>query len=153
MIPAFSIILAIALLFAFRNRMNKEKTFPILVGCFLISLIPVLFMKVSLFDTQSERFLYLPSVFAVIALVQWITSIVPQQKALIILLLFGCLQGIFLYRSNRNWKIAGEMCAAIVNDSLQNGISLSTPPPDNYRGAYVFRNGLDEAISLFQNHR
>lgn len=146
------IFLSFVLLFMWlprRKKIQGHRMLFILAGCFVVSLLPVISMKVSLFDSQSERFLYLPGVFAVIALVEWAFIVFSNRTALVILLVFGLLQGVFLYRSNRNWKTAGEICETIALEVYRNGMR-SVEIPDNYNGAYVFRNGLSEAISMLR---
>lgn len=65
-VPLALLVLVLpSLVLAFKRATSETRSFLYLMaGCFIISLLPVLGMKVSLFDTQSERFLYLPSVFA-----------------------------------------------------------------------------------------
>ena len=127
-----------------KKRAEGGKQIILFLGCFFLSLLPVILMKVSLFDSRSERFLYLPSVFAVLLLVKWVYSVIKsRRKAASLLILLAFFQGMFLYRSFDCWRIAGEMCREIVS-------SGSTDTPDNYRGAYVFRNGYDEALLLHE---
>ena len=142
-VPVFLAGLCSALWLLFRKRgAEGGKQILLLAGCFLVSLIPVILMKVSLFDSRAERFLYLPGVFAVLILVKWMYSVFSSGRiAVVILILFSLFQGVFLYRSFGNWQTAGEMCREIVS-------SGSTEIPDNYRGAYVFRNGYEEAVLL-----
>lgn len=119
---------------------------------FPISLLPVILMKVSLIDSQGERFLYLPGVFAIFALIGWMNVVFPKKAALVLLLLLTLFQGFFLYRSNQNWKIAGQMCVDMIQE-VGSGSFLRDDLPDNYKGAYVFRNGFPEAILLYQENR
>lgn len=108
---------------------------------------------VSLTDTQGERFLYTPSVFASIAVVYalslagrvWLLA-VPGALGIAIL----C--AVQTHRVNENWRIAGELSRALVHDlaaHAQRTQMLLINVPDNYNGAYVLRNGLDEAVRIF----
>jgi len=126
---------------------SLNKTFCYL-ALFIVSLLPVILMKVSLIDTQGERLLYLPGVFAIFALVEWMNVAITRRAALILFLLFTVFQGFFLYRSNQNWKVAGQMCSDIIHEA-NSGSYIVDDLPDNYKGAYVFRNGFQEAILLF----
>ena len=132
-------------LFALRRSFSR-KAFAALVLGFFVSLVPVMFMKVSLVDTRSERLLYLPGVFAVLALVNWVFQVFGKRAAPALLAALALLQGAFLYRSNMNWRTAGEMCVELIREPVAS-------PPDNYRGAYVFRNGYREALLLFGERR
>lgn len=139
--PLFLAGLLAGAMYSLRGKNFDRKTMTVLLGSFFVLLLPVMFMSVSLFDSRSERFLYLPGVFAVLSLVQWSFTVFSRRTALVILVLFSLLQGAFLYRSNRNWKIAGEMCQSIV-------LRGRDERPENYNGAYVFRNGYEEAVLL-----
>ena len=141
-LPLFLLLTtAVTLLFALRRSFDR-RAFASLVAGFFVSLLPVVFLKVSLVDTQSERFLYLPGAFAVTALVNWAFQVFGRRKALLVLLVLAIFQGASLYRSCLNWKRAGEMCRELIREPVEN-------PPDEYRGAYVFRNGYQEALLLF----
>ncbi len=123
----------------------------LLTAGFVVSLLPVLSMKVSLFDTQSERFLYLPGVFASGFLTVAVASVLRKAGTVtVILLAFAVIQGIFLYRSNENWRQAGALCSDIaesVSEYDADSVYILAIP-DSFHGAYVFRNGLNEAVAL-----
>ncbi len=146
LIPLLTGVFIVCLLYPLYRRSREDfREMLRYMAMFLVSLLPVVFMSVSLFDTRSERFLYLPGVFAVLALVKWAFSVFSLKRAAVLLLVFAVLQGAFLYRSNRNWKRAGEIC----REEISSGDCSNAP--DNYRGAYVFRNGCSEAMELFRN--
>ncbi len=145
-LPVFALLLsASALIPLLKKSTANMRQVLLLAGMFLVSLAPVAFMSVSLFDTRSERFLYLPGVFAVLALVKWAFSVLSERRATILLIAFVLLQGGFFYRSNRNWKRAGEICREVISSGD------CSNAPDNYRGAYVFRNGCSEAMELYRH--
>jgi hypothetical protein len=128
--------------FFFLRKSFDRRAFAVLVAGFFVSLLPVVFMKVSLLDTRSERFLYLPGVFAVMALVNWAFQVFGKRTALVVMTAMALFQGAFLYRSNMNWRRAGEMCVELISEPVAS-------PPETYRGAYVFMNGYEEALQLF----
>lgn len=141
-LPLFLLVTtAIALLFILRRNFDR-RAFAVLVAGFFVSLLPVVFMRVSLLDTRSERFLYLPGVFAVMALVNWAFQVFGKRTALVLMTAMALFQGAFLYRSNMNWKRAGEMCRELIREPVAS-------PPETFRGAYVFMNGYEEALLLF----
>jgi hypothetical protein len=131
-------------LYSLRGKDLHRKTITVLLGSFFVSLLPVIFMSVSLFDSRSERFLYLPGVFAVLAIVQWSFTVFSRRNAIVFLAAFSLFQGTFLYMSNRNWKTAGALCESIVLQGRDDR-------PESYNGAYVFRNGYEEAVLLFSD--
>ncbi len=124
-----------------------------LVAAFIVSLIPVLNLRISLVTTQGERFIYLPSFFYSILMVVVLGYIFQKKKyfsiAFIFLLLF---YGVSIYSSNKNWREAGTISKDIL-------YSLKTMErterlfiinlPDHINGAYIYRNGIVEALNLF----
>jgi len=65
-----------------------------------------------------------------------------KRTATILLIALALVQGAFLHGSVTNWRRAGEICSELIREPVSN-------PPDTYRGAYVFRNGYREALTLF----
>jgi hypothetical protein len=153
LVPAALLLLLIPLGIAVHRKADKDhkRLLILLAGCFVISLLPVLSMKVSLFDTQSERFLYLPGVFASGFLTVAVISVVRKtETAIVILLALVVTQGVFLHRSNANWQKAGTICfdiAESVSEYDADSVFILAIP-DSFHGAYVFRNGLNEAVAL-----
>jgi protein O-mannosyl-transferase len=127
-------------------------TLGTLTACYGVLLIPVLQMRVSLVNTQGERFLYLPSAFLCMALA---TLLVRRIRSLPVLL--GAAAALLsfysfsLVRENRDWQAAGAIYSRVVEEL---GVMAPGRPvvllnlPDHLNGAYLFRNGLDEACRM-----
>ena len=131
------------------------KVLCFLVIAFVISLLPVINLPASPFDIKGERFIYLPSAFSSIFIIFLFAFIIKNRKRFVIsficLLLF---LWISLYRSNRNWSIAGEISKNILTSLETAGTAdrlYIINLPDNINGAYIYRNGIQEAIRLFGN--
>lgn len=152
-VPLFLLVLVLPVSIPlFRKAKLKQRNLLYLMaGCFLVSLLPVIGMKASLFDTQSERFLYLPGVFATGFFTVAIISLFKERKlSLIVIVCTIFLQGFFLHRSNENWTQAGRLCSGI-SESIAEYDADSIyilAIPDSFQGAYVFRNGLNEAVAM-----
>lgn len=149
------------LLMLFVKARKKEKS---LIGfasfAFLVSLIPVLNWRISIGDTQNERFLYFPSVFISLLLVLGVFLVLKRKilKNTLIGLLMILNIG-FLYQSNTNWKEAGAVSRGILFSFITN---VNKNPaensekifvlnlPDNLNGAYIARNGFYESLHLFE---
>ncbi|MGI8656457.1 MAG: hypothetical protein ACR2LC_14720 [Pyrinomonadaceae bacterium] len=129
----------------------------LLVASFLCSLLPVINLRLSLYDTQGERFLYLPSAFSSIALAY--VSMILIRRTRFWMLLIGCLLIFYssaLYRSNENWREAARLSQTILDDlatSSEHNSILIVNAPDNLKGAPVFHNGLADALQNFQTAR
>ena len=67
---------------AFRKRFTAEGfgLLVLMVVCYCMSLVPAISLGVDLFSTQGERFLYLPSAFACIAIVHLATIFVSRRR-------------------------------------------------------------------------
>ncbi|MCK5133444.1 MAG: hypothetical protein KAR40_14985 [Candidatus Sabulitectum sp.] len=153
LVPLVLLVLTVPVFAVLHRRASRvqKRLLLVLAGCYIVSLLPVLSMKVSLFDTQSERYLYLPGVFAAGFLTVSVVSLLKKSKTvLFILALVIPGQVFFLQKSNENWKQAGRLCSSIAQSvsayDADSVIILSIP--DSYRGAYVFRNGLNDAVTM-----
>ncbi len=121
---------------------------------FLISLIPIINLVVSVQDHQGERFLYFPSVFVVMMFTIIICTILWRYQFILLvsLTIFVLLFSNNLYHSNKNWQIASQISQQILEDInliAQDESLFIINIPDNFNGAYVYRNGLFPATQLF----
>lgn len=118
----------------------------------LLCMLPTIGGGASLIDSEGERYAYLPSVFASI-LVGLLLATVARHRALgaslvVVVLL---VEGAFLELSNENWRKAGELSQGILA-AVQAEPGEDQPAillvPDSLNGAFIFRNGLQEAQEL-----
>ncbi|MBC8030523.1 MAG: hypothetical protein H7Z16_10470 [Pyrinomonadaceae bacterium] len=157
-------ILVVSALIIHRRRLlsltvRKEQNafLIVLLASFLFSLLPVLTLGISVFDTLGERFVYLPSVFSSIAIAYISVALVPNSKRWFVLVLcVSIFYSVGLYRSNQNWIRAAALSQSVFHDLT----SLSTHDdilildvPGSLRGVPVYRNGLEEALRSFQNNK
>lgn len=149
------------LLMLFIKAKKKEKGLVGFVGiAFLISLIPVLNWRISIGDTQNERFLYFPSIFISLLIVLAVYLVFKRKLLRNILLVLLVIVHIgFLYHSNINWKAAGTvsrgMLFSFVAEVKENSVENSEKIfilnlPDSLNGAYIARNGFYESLKLFE---
>jgi hypothetical protein len=124
----------------------------LLCVAYIMSLVPVLALQVSSFDLRGERFLYLPSVFASILVIQAIWALVAgirwRTGIALAVVLFELL---CVLMTNTKWAYASELTSRLVSFLSEHDPehTLILNLPDNYRGAAMFGCGLDEACSLF----
>lgn len=137
---------------------NKDWLFRIRIlsffmVAFFISLIPIINLGTWTGDTQGERFIYLPTVFSSVLIILAINFLLANTKYsifFIFCLIFLC--QISLGNINKNWNTAGEICKNILNslDMTEEANRLCIINlPDNIHGAYIYRNGIKEAVYLF----
>jgi hypothetical protein len=137
---------------------DQAKLLLFLIYAFLLSLFPVINIRVSVWDTQAERILYLPSIFLVILLVFIISFMIKKKNILIVLaVIFSIFFMKDLYLTNKNWQMAGQISHDFI-ESIDNKIGNNDRIfiinlPDNLKQAYIYRNGIYQAIQLFSAHK
>ncbi len=148
--PFFTIPLSLGLLGAlscfFRRLFASAKSdawlFLCLLLCFLLSLLSAATLPVSLFSSESERYIYFSTVFVSIGMLFFISRLPGMTKRtwIIVSLILILGYGAILQRINQRWVIAGEQIQK-THHSLS-GIShkkvIFLNLPDNYQGAYMF---------------
>ena len=122
---------------------------------FLAALVPVANLSVSINTMGSDRYLYFPSVFAAFFLAAALDLCISNTRirALSFAAIIG-IYGVSLYRLNENWRTAADIAHNIVRDlcaSPPSGPILIANMPDNYNDAYIFRNGLIDAVAMFHS--
>ena len=140
-----------------RQRKEQNQILLILVLTFLVSLLPVISLRLSLYETIGERFLYLPTVFSVL-MVAYLSVILIRNRRLwfVVLIAVVCFYAASLYRTTRVWREASQLALGIANDlsaaaSTDHLVVLNAP--DNLRGVPVFHNGLPEALHYFKKEK
>ena len=139
------------------ERETQNRFLLMLVTLFLVSLLPVISLRLSLYQTLGERFLYLPSVFSCL-LISYLSAIFIRNFSVWLLILVFVL-GFYstrLYQTNRSWGEAAQLSQSIANDITNSATRervLVLNVPDNLRGVPVFHNGLPEALQYFQNRK
>lgn len=129
----------------------------LLLGAFVCCLLPVVNLRINIFDTQGERYLYLPSVWAAIALAYICTRLCKPLRLWlpVVCLLLACYAG-SLWLTNRTWAAAGQLAHTSADDLTQAGrydTLVVLNAPDTLGGVYLYRNGLAEAVRLFEPPR
>lgn len=136
------------------ERKRQNRILLLLLGCFLLSLLPVITLGISLFDTSGERFVYLPSIFTSPALGYFFAALISSKRVwLVIIAGLLIFYSASLYRSNRRWQDAAHLSQSILNDLVEESKSddlLILNIPDNLRGVPVYRNGIEQALATFQ---
>lgn len=136
----------------FRRRRHVPGMALLMLVSYCIFLLPVINLSAHLVDTQGERFVYSASAFGAILLVIVLGYLLENRRHLTVTL--ACLliaYAALLLRSNHNWKRASGIAERVVSSlgDLGNARDIYVLNlPDNIGGAYIFRNGLNEAAEL-----
>ena len=145
---------------ALASFVGRNRFAWLLAALFLAALLPAINLRVDVFTTQGERFLYLPTVFSSALLARVLLGGANSSRrrrartALLCALL--ALYAFSLRAANEDWREAARLSRAVVEgvaaragrDSV-----LLLNLPDSLRGTHLFRNGLPEALRTFQDAR
>jgi hypothetical protein len=150
----FFLSLYILLLFtiAFIILVKKSRLFNVILICLLISFIPVLSLGIDTHDTESERFIYLGTVFTCFSLIEAL-SMLRNKFFIIFSLLLMVFHSLFLKKASSTYKFGGfiakKSLECIPFDKVD--AILAKDLPSQYKGALIFRIGFPEAIKWFSN--
>jgi len=139
------------------ERKLQNRFLLVLAGMFLIALLPVINLRLSLYETLGERFLYLPSVFAAL-LIAYLAAVLVRNPQTVLLLVLIIISGYAwsLYRTNLLWRQAANLSHTIsreLADAAPQEMAVMINAPDNLRGVPVFHNGLSEAVAWSRSTR
>jgi len=143
------------LLYNNRKRLAKDdlfaRTFVMCITGLLVTILVSISFGMSTRTSEGDRLAYLPSVFYAIMVSLLITSIFRGARsvtvAVAVVLVF---QTFFLLLNQKNWNRASEYAVKIINrirEHRQRPLYIVNLPSD-YKGAYVFRNCLPEALLI-----
>lgn len=152
----FGAYISVAALFTFLClKWRSDKLLFFLVACLLLSLLPVVALGIDTHDSESERFIYLASFFAVLFLVQ-LFSRLKEPLALLVFLVFLSAHAFLLYNAAESYRVG----SAIARQSLECipaqadfNMIYAVNMPEQYKGALIFRKGFAEAVSWINNTR
>jgi hypothetical protein len=131
---------------------NKSHILIIIFCCTMVSFVGTLNLNINMYSTDSDRHVYLPSVFGAMILAVIMAALLRRaRKAWIVLIVIILGYCSTLLTINSNWRSAGEISMRVLT-VLRAEISATpliiTNLPDNLNGAYVWRNGLLTALRL-----
>ncbi len=138
-------------------RRSQNRFVLMLAALFLASLLPVISLRLSLYQTLGERFLYLPLVFSCLLVAYLFAVFISNSKTCLLVLI--CVLGLYatsLYQTNVRWREAAQLSRSIMEDIVNSATQdrlLILNAPDNLRGIPVFHNGLPEALQYFQSQK
>lgn len=129
---------------------NKPRLkFGLFVCCgFLATIFPVLNLETtSLIDIQSDRYGYFASLFFCMGIAFLLFTLFKKYAVIPSVLLF-VLFSVLLIKTTNHWQDAQTITNNLIDSYkwFDKENVYVTQLPDNYRGAYVFRNGFREAV-------
>jgi hypothetical protein len=153
----YALLVALSLFYFFKIRKSPYRSFIFSLIClFLLSFIPYIFLGIDTHTRESERFLYLPSVFFCIIIAVNIIKTNPSNKFLTSVYIFLFLyNAIFTYSNRRDYNLAGSISKSIYRNvsnitSLRDTITVYNLP-EQFNGVPVFREGFKEGLDWLFN--
>jgi len=119
---------------------------------FWTALLPVINIRIQWTNSESERFLYLATVFAAMALAHLLSRIPWSAPRIGLIVLTLTLQSLWLEHGVERWKEASFIARSIVQgvqESHAHGRIVLVNKPDSMDGAIILRTGLGEALAYF----
>lgn len=155
---AISVVCLCLILFAAFRKLILLKTFDgklvILILSFLCSLLPVLSLGISTHSRESERFLYLPSVFLCLLIILIITKVLSYYKMLFWFVVLVIFNTYFTYINARDYGVASSLSKAFYKhfeSNPGNDTIILKGFPRQFNGLPLFRSGFKEGLSSFYN--
>lgn len=151
------ILIAIFIMGYIRLREKNLSKFALFFAAFiLISLIPAFLVGTDSHDTEGGRLLYLPGAITCMAVSFLIKKIADKNNLSGIVLFTGVVIYFlfYLFQYINEWKTAGKVSLSAIkkiNAVHFTGQLYIIGLPQQYKGAFIFRNGFNEAVNLFCN--
>lgn len=131
---------------------RKKSEFYLLVAFLLAALLIPFWAGVSTRTSESDRFLELPSAFWAMLLSFAIFHLFKNPVVFrVVLLVVLAFQITFLQLNNHNWRLASRTVREIIyvaEHKRPGQRMMIVNLPGDIKGAYVFRNGLTDALVL-----
>ena len=149
-ITCISVMIVLAfLIIRFRKKTNTG--LMVIAACFLLSLLPVIPLGIDTHDTESERFLYFPSVFLWLFFVPFFSSLFRRRSWLLYLVIVA--EAATLWNSYYSFVISSSICQTTITALEKTGRAdtlFCHSLPGQYKGAFIFRNGFKSAVKLLK---
>ena len=144
------IVTGLIVLSIIKASCNKRKTSLItLLVLWLISLLPYVTLGVDTKGVESERYLYLPSLFICIFIVLAIARF-SSRLAIPLLIIICSVNIVFLAGHTREYRFAGKVNKMTITElqKMENKKTIfAIDVPQSQYGALLFRRGLPEAVN------
>jgi hypothetical protein len=138
------------LLWSWKDR--RASVLVMLFCAYWAALLPVMNVSIPLHNTQGERFLYLATAFACVAVSYAAVTWFSGRKALVLLLLYMVMASPFTFNLATHWNRAGQIAHQVAEDIREQATQshiVFFNTPNKYHGAYIYLTGLKDAVTLF----
>lgn len=132
------------------KEQKVRKNGLVTVSLFILSLLPVISLEISsLYSIESDRYSYWASIIVCTSLVVAINKL-PKKQANILSILWSIIFISLTYGTAQNWDKANQVKENYLNnlERLPENNLLIINTPDNFNGAYILRNGVNDYLKF-----
>ncbi|MBS1598482.1 MAG: hypothetical protein JST75_09655 [Bacteroidetes bacterium] len=143
------IAVSLVILFALIKKRKMNVLTWLLIICFMISILPPVSLGIDTHDTESERFIYLSSIFAILLIIEVLSLLLNARKFFICSILLMIAHGFYLFQSALVYRFSGSITRKsleFINQKQELENIYLVNLPSQYKGALMFRSGLTGAI-------
>ncbi len=138
------------LLFSMIKERQLRKNGLVTVCLFILSLLPVISLEISSLNSiESDRYSYWASIIVCTSLVVAINKL-PKKQSNILTILWSIIFISLTYVTAQNWDKANQVKEIFLNnlERLPENNLLIINTPDNFNGAYILRNGVNDYLKF-----
>lgn len=140
--------------FFFFTIKNPRKSLLLIASCTIVSLLPVVFLGIDTHDSESERYIYLATFFAVLFLVDFLAIFFSRGFYLLFtgLMVFHVL---FLWNEAKAYQFSSMITRRTLYcfQQIQTDTLVVEQLPTQFKGALIFRIGFPEAMQWFKTQQ
>ena len=155
---SFSVLLIIAIVYSIYKIVKKEKKALLPIALFVILIYIGNALGWNIFNFANDhiahnRVLYFSNVFFVL-LLSYLMSRVSVKNRNYFVIIYVILAVVIAQYQMIPWQIAGKTTDKILSEVSIEKIDIPTDElkiinlPNNYQGAFIFRNGIDQAVTF-----
>jgi hypothetical protein len=150
-VTLFIILIAVLVVLMVKlYKKNRQDRLLMILGMgFLLFLLPVISLGISMRTAESERYLYLPSVFLCIS----VSYVLVQMRKWLLQVVFGIVllyNAFYAYSNSRDYRVSSTFCkkiTATVACVAENHQRVNIHHlPSQLNGALIFRMGFKEGL-------
>ncbi len=152
---AIVFVITAVILLAKKGALKQSRLFVMNLIFFLISILPYVSLGINTHQVEGERFLYLPSAFACVALITILFAVFQKRSAVVAAFVSLVLYHLFfLYRSHTYYSTASTITKITYEQiNLLKGKQrlIIDSLPQSTNGALTFRLGFEEGLDWLKN--
>lgn len=148
------VVLLIALIIATIKKRKFNALVCILIASCLIAVLPPVSLGINTHETESERYIYLPSLFFILLTIEILSNLANKKTLVISCVILIVSHAFYLSHSASAYRFSGSIVREslnFINERPATGTLYAINVPRQYRGAYMFNSGFNSALKWVCN--